>query len=236
MRVQVISNITKVYPNMIKVIIYKEPILNIISGGERKRREVSPDDNILPSYRSLRRSRVSIKDIIYSNKFEYFCTFTFDPKKHDRYNISYCKLVMLKWFRNQRDHHSPNLKYICIPELHKDGAVHFHALIANFNGKLKNSGHKTQQGNIIYNLTGYRAGLSTASPLDGNIDGVANYVAKYVTKGLVSSFNHKRYFCSRNLSRPVKIRNSSLFRKTLPLFRKQIADFDNIQIYDLQKF
>lgn len=236
MRVQVISNITKVYPNMIKVIIYKEPILNTISGGERKRREVSPDDNILPSYRSLRRSRVSIKDIIYSNKFEYFCTFTFDPKKHDRYNISYCKLVMLKWFRNQKDHHSPHLKYICIPELHKDGAVHFHALIANFNGKLKDSGHKTQQGNIIYNLTGYRAGLSTASPLDGNIDGVANYVAKYVTKGLVSSFNHKRYFCSRNLSRPLKIRNSSLFRKTLPLFRKQVADFDNIQIYDLQKF
>ena len=228
MRVQVISNITKVYPNMIKVIIYKEPILNTISGGERKRREVSPDDNILPSYRSLRRSRVSIKDIIYSNKFEYFCTFTFDPKKHDRYNISYCKLVMLKWFRNQKDHHSPHLKYICIPELHKDGAVHFHALIANFNGKLKDSGHKTQQGNS--------AGLSTASPLDGNIDGVANYVAKYVTKGLVSSFNHKRYFCSRNLSRPVKIRNSSLFRKTLPLFRKQVADFDNIQIYDLQKF
>ena len=79
MRVQVISNVTKVYPNMIKVIIYKEPILNSLSDGERKRRKVSPDDDILPSYRSLRRSRVSIKDIIYSNKFEYFCTFTFDP-------------------------------------------------------------------------------------------------------------------------------------------------------------
>ena len=235
-KVQYISNITKVYPSMIKVIIYKEPVLNVISDRINFRRNLRLEDKYLPSYSSLRRSKVAIKDIIYSNNFKFFCTFTFDPKKHDRYSFIHCKNVMLKWFRNQKDKHSPELKYICVPEYHKDGAIHFHALLANFNGRMKDSGHKTCQGIAIYNLTGFRAGFSTASPLDENLDAISAYISKYVTKSLISQFNRKRYFCSRNLSRPVKIRNSKLFQNTPPLFRTRIADFDNMQIYHLHKF
>lgn len=228
MQVRYITNVTKVYPDMIKVILYKEPKAIVVSHkqGKRKKR-----DNFKPTERSVKRSRESLHDLVYCNDFDLFCTFTFDRRKIDRYNINSCYGVISRWLHAQQVNSKGLLKYIVVPERHKDGALHFHALISGFNGRLKDSGH-VQNGRKVYNITSYRSGFSTAVKID-NLPAVANYVRKYITKDMIKDFGRKRYFCSKNLQRPEKIVNSSIFKDCLPLGRHHVFDAGDFDVYNL---
>ena len=148
-----IHNIVKEYPNMIKIEIYHEP-LKIFPHRAGKRRDLKDDELYEPDERSIRRSQQLVNDYIICNRFEYFCTFTFDPKKFpDCFDASKTRRRITRWFSSQRCYHSDNLQYLCIPERHKSGQIHFHALISHFNGTLRDSGHK-RNGKGIGNLEG----------------------------------------------------------------------------------
>lgn len=204
---KVLYNVIKEYPEMIQIIIYKEP-QTVYEGFKRSTKRSKPQDDYLTLERSTRRSKATIRDLVICNNFQLFCTFTFDPKKYDRYNFNNLKLVMLRWLNNQRREHSPALQYLVIPEFHKDGAIHFHALIKNYNGRVKETGKRTRKGNnVVYNLPSFRGGFTTASPINENIEAVAEYVSKYITKELITTFNKNRYFCSKGLIRPKKYNN-----------------------------
>lgn len=216
-----IANVTKEYPKMIKIIIYREPYYMPKSGDDMRisnRRVLDEEDEFkkfVADQKSIARTKSNLNDLIVCNEFEYFCTFTFDPKKYDRHNYAKCTSAINRYFQNCRLNHSPNLKYLVVPELHKDGAIHFHALISHFNGHLRDSGKKAN-GQVIFNITGYRAGFSTAVKIDGNHEVVANYLKKYITKDIPQFFNKKRYFCSRNLCRPIKtVNNPKYFLQSL---------------------
>lgn len=216
---------------MIKVVIYKEPVVvNPPSPryGVRKKRK-----NFKPSERSVRRTCQTIKDIILCNEFELFCTFTFDPKKLDRYNLDSCFRAMSAFLHNARYSHSPDLKWLVVPEHHKDGAFHFHALLSGYNGHLSAT-RCHQNGRQIFNMSGWRRGFSTAVYID-NKNAVANYVRKYITKDTITEFGRKRYFASRNLVRPVKTINSDKFIKSLPLFREKVYSGNDYDIWNLEK-
>lgn len=217
--VQYIHNITKEYPDMIVVKIYRQPFKPDLSLLEEMRQAKSKHKLVRRgvSERSLRRSKQIIKDIVLCNDFDLFCTFTFDRRKHDRYNKLHCKVVLENWLRNQRTH-SPDLRYLVVPELHKDGAIHFHALLSHFNGRLSLSKHKVND-RPVFNLSGYRAGFSTAVKID-NREAVAHYITKYITKELVVEYQKKRYFCSKNLKRPVKKYNTKITDFKNSLFMK----------------
>lgn len=203
---RIINDIVKVYPNMVKIIIYHNSYKLKLDTSVRRNPDGSrinstdPADNI---ERSLRRSKTAVKDIIICNSFDYFCTFTFDKRKHDRYDVNHCKLVMSMWLNRQRKH-SPALKYLVVPELHKDGALHFHALFADYHGKLKELPHKTQYGRSVYNISSWRAGrISSAVPIDGNNAAIAEYMLKqYLIKDMPTFSGSKRYWCSQGLKRP----------------------------------
>lgn len=204
---KVLYNVIKEYPKMIQIIIYKEPQA-VYDGMRTRRTHDKVEDDYLTLERSIRRSKATIRDLVICNNFDLFCTFTFDPKKHDRYNFNSLKLTMLRWLNNQRRQHSPNLQYLVIPEFHKDGAIHFHALLKNYRGNVKKTGKKTKKGkNEVFNLPSFRGGFTTASPINENIEAVAEYVSKYITKELIKTFNQNRYFCSQGLIRPKKYNN-----------------------------
>lgn len=235
MEVSHLFNAIKEYPDMIQIIIYKDPNQNPIYYGSskaRKKDSMNKDDHFMLD-RSVRRSRAVIRDLVLCNEFDWFCTFTFDPKKYDRYNFNLLKLVMIKWIKNQMASHSPNLKYLVVPELHKNGAIHFHALLKNFNGRTKLSSKKSKGNYKIYNLTGFRAGFTTASPLDDNKIAVAEYISKYITKEIITIFNKNRYFCSQNLERPKKYHNKIFnFKKLKNL--ELYADSDYYKIFRIK--
>lgn len=230
-----IHNIVKEYPHMIKIEIYHEP-LKIFPHRAAKRRELKSNELFEPDERSIRRSRQLIKDYITCNRFEYFCTFTFNPKKFpDCFNPGATRRRISQWFSSQRLYHSPDLQYLCIPERHKSGQIHFHALVSHFNGTLRDSGHK-KDGKVIYNMTGFRYGFTTAIKIgdtDEDYEKVGRYVGKYITKDMSKDFNNHRYLASRNLIKPVKKYNSDLFRKTLPLGRTKLYETEISDVYKI---
>lgn len=72
----------------------------------------------------------AIYDIARSDCWEWFLTYTFEQSKVDRYDYSWCSQKMSDWLKNMR-RVCPDMKYIVVPEQHKDGAWHFHGLFKN---------------------------------------------------------------------------------------------------------
>ena len=158
------------------------------------------DDNIK---KSGNRAKNKIYQLSRANDWEYFITLTFDKRYVDRYDYNDCVDKLKKWINKIKKTYAKDLKYIVVPELHKDGAFHFHGLIADIGEmKMKNSGKKLKNGNIIYNIVGYNLGFTTATKVI-NSSASARYLSKYITKDLSMHIkNKKKYWASRNLNKP----------------------------------
>jgi len=149
--------------------------------------------------RAQRRARASVRDLALSNDFRYFVTLTLDGAKVDRYDVAAVTRKLNAWLDNhvRRD----GLAYVLVPELHKDGALHFHGL---FNGALGavdsgtiDLGHGkprkprsaaqraawlAQGGHVVYNLPAWSLGFTTAIELYGERSKAVGYVCKYIGK------------------------------------------------------
>jgi hypothetical protein len=212
---QTVQAYAKYYPNKTLLIRYDIPRKVRVPGFEPQIQEFKPKLNSgLLWEESLRRTKTTIADLIICNEFDLFTTFTFDKKKVDRYSITECKKKMGKWLKNQREIHG-KFKYIIVPEHHKDGAIHFHALFKNYRGKLIKGNTKTKTNRTIYNISSYQLGYSTAIPIDSNIEKVGNYVKKYITKDMPLFPGKKRYWSSQGLVRPLLVANPQIDPFTL---------------------
>lgn len=149
---------------------------------------------------SRRRAYKKVFDYAVCNDdlFDLFITLTLDKQLIDRYDI--CKIYpKLKTFlsnRVQRD----GLAYVLVPELHKDGAIHFHGLINSSAVQLKDSGKKywkrntPSYGQRIYNVTDWKFGFTTAVKLTGDYNNVCKYITKYVLKQSDGGMIGGRYY------------------------------------------
>ncbi len=169
--------------------------------------------------------------LAYNNKWDWFVTLTFSDEKVDRYDYSEIIKKTRKWFNNMKNRFAPDLKYILIPEPHKDGAYDLHGLLANC-GELQfvDSGRvmsimESQERKIvimlicrtIYNITNWKFGFSTATKVQSNAKCVS-YMTKYITKDLcVIAQKRRRYLASNNLDR--------VEREYLNIPRDQIDNF-----------
>jgi len=221
-------------------ILYENPICR---GFERDTGSCSrgnAKDRDRSIYESISRTKRAISDYALCNDWEYFITFTLSPKILDRYDYDKITTKMSNWFDLARKRKAPNLKYLIVPEQHKDNAWHFHALLSNIgNITLIDSDKKDSKGNTLYNIKDYRLGYSTASKVEDNHK-VSSYVLKYITKSLVEeTFNKKRYWTSKNLKKPLVIKENleqSEFKNKLAnnyidsnsYFTKEIIDNDII--------
>lgn len=152
---------------------------------------------------SLARTKRLISEYARAVYWEWFCTFTFDPKKVDRTNYKSCCGKMRTWLKNTRDRKAPDLCFLAVPELHRDmESWHFHVLLANI-GKLsfEDSG-MIKDGQIIYNIPGWTLGFSTATKVRDTYK-IQKYIIKYMTKEChVMSRGEHRYFVSHGLPKP----------------------------------
>lgn len=178
---------------------------------------------------SIRRAQARLKELLRSNSFQYFVTITLDKAKVDRYDYGTIIKPLNKWLDNRVQR--KGYKYILVPELHKDGAIHFHGLISgdmelSDSGTVKVHGHKKPVSmatykrhykgrpySTIYNATDWRYGFTTVvklrrtiSAADGaavqyNSAAVANYISKYITKDSVK-VGGRWYLSGGTLDRP----------------------------------
>lgn len=130
--------------------------------------------------RAKRRARNRLYDLAACNPFDLFATFTIDPQKCDRYDYSAIVKKLGQWLDNRVRRNG--LKYLIVPEYHKDGAIHFHGLMNSAALKLFDSGHKYKDGRPVYNLSQWDLGFTTAIPLNGDYSAVCGYLCKYITK------------------------------------------------------
>lgn len=152
---------------------------------------------------SINRSKNAIYEYSRANSWEYFITLTFNKQKINRYDYDEVSRKVGKWLNNARSRLSKDLKYIIVPELHKDGAYHLHGLLAN-TGDLKfiDSGIKNN-GHIVYNISNFNLGFTTATTIIDTLK-ASNYITKYITKELaISTYGKNRYWVSRNLDKPI---------------------------------
>lgn len=152
--------------------------------------------------RSYNRTKNKIFEYSRCVKWEKFITLTFNEQKVDRYNFDECSRIARKWLNNQR-RNAPELQYLLVPELHKDGAYHFHGLLANTgNMKFKDSGKRTKDKRIVYNMASWNYGFTTAVDIY-DTHGISKYIGKYITKELCGITKGKnRYFVSSNMPCP----------------------------------
>ena len=135
---------------------------------------------------------------------------------HNFYDITTGDRVLYKgkWFtdkdyqmllnKKNRTVVEQNLVNSVINEVYKR-RFHFHFLFNYFpHSELVDSGEKTENGQVIYNLMNYSLGFTTCT-LIHSLSASQYYITKYISKDLIMlSKGKKRYWASKNLNKPIE--------------------------------
>lgn len=219
LRTEITNNkITINHDGTAEIKIFRNGILRF-RDNEKKSRTKEPDEeeNIL---RSIRRSRKKIQDYAYNNPFEYFITLTFARSEDGYYyldgeaiDITKPKGVskLLRSFYTtinrycKRKGHD-RMRYLFVLERHKSGHIHVHGLIYGIpDFYLSDSSKRDKRGSVIYNISGWNHGFSTAIKIYAEDQEskakVSRYITKYMTKELETLFEkgEQRYYASKGL-------------------------------------
>lgn len=233
------------YPDFIRVWIPHQPYLRQYEGYESKPKGVLAPSDEAELYesneeRSLRRTRKAIKDYALCNKFDLFATFTLAD---DRFNDEHSKKRLATWFKNQRNRNG-KFKYIVVAERHKNGALHFHALIGGYTGRLvyginPHNGEYISdgRGNFVRNFDEYKLGINSAKVIDSKESKTktAYYLQKYINKDIAIVFGKNRYWVSKGLDKPPIEENPEPFYKAVEADRHWVVDHGTVLEFDRNK-
>lgn len=152
--------------------------------------------------RSMRRARAKLRRLALANDFEYFVTLTLDRSKIDRYDGAAVVKSLGRWCDNMVRRHG--LRYILVPELHKDGALHFHGFFAGSGLEVKDSGIMWD-GRPVFNLPQWTLGFTTAQRLYGDYHAAVAYCCKYIGKQEGARPLGRWYYSGGALKEPEKL-------------------------------
>lgn len=164
---------------------------------------------------SILRSKSKIFELAFCNPWDWFFTGTINPNKQDRTDLELFHKQLTQWLRNYNRLNNLNIKFLFVPEKHKDGkSWHIHGFIYGLPvehlkqfqvGDVMGKGlaDKVQKGDIVYNWLAYfnRFGFCDLEPIR-NQEAVSKYVTKYINKELANSvteLNAHTYYHSRGL-------------------------------------
>ena len=165
--------------------IFREPGWETAFGEELREgkkpapREAGKKSEGADMVRSARRARAQMRRLALANGFEYFVTLTLDPAKIDRYDPASVTKALNRWADNMVRRHG--LRYILVPEQHKDGAFHFHGFMAG-RGLIAVDSGITWDDRPVYNLPQWKLGFTTAQRLYGDYHAAVGYCCKYIGK------------------------------------------------------
>lgn len=179
----------------------------------------SKEDNL---NRSKRRAKNNIIDIILCNNFDVFVTLTLNPNEIDCKKEDYKTIIKkLNTYLDNRVRRN-GLRYVGVPELQKNGNIHFHFL-CNSNGlklvhsgtyimpcggkprkeyTVKKHGYSIADCKNVYNIVDWNLGFTTAIETYGTVEAVANYIGKYITKS-TQKIGGRWYYSGGKLKKPV---------------------------------
>lgn len=244
------------FPDSLQVRVYAKPIRASSHAQPKRLDNKTKDSSPSPSLEngqargqtghsaqcSVNRTINSIYALSRSNRWEWFVTLTINPKRLDStdYILILDKLGI--WLNNIRKRYAPDLRYLFVPELHKDGKkYHFHGLIADvgnlpfeFSDKVSVGKYifdyaRKPFGTKIYNLPLWKWGYSTATAVK-NPSRAGSYICKYITKELTCSLkNLRRFIYSQNLHTPVERVYNCDYDILSGLVKKHIGSVDYVK-------
>lgn len=219
-----------IYPDgRVRLVVSDRPIFRQ-SGWEardrrapRQRGEASTPESMA---RAARRARRRLYDLCWANpQLEWFVTLTLDSERvGDRYDVPGQSKRLTRWLDNAV--RRKGLAYVIVPELHKDGAIHWHGLLSSGGLQYRDSGTLIRPeggapmrprsaaeytslmdagAHRVYNLADWRYGYSTAVHIYGSREAALGYVSKYITKAQQSGLGHiggRWYLHGGNLAEP----------------------------------
>ncbi len=169
---------------------------------------------------NLTRAKTQILELALCNEWEYFVTFTINRDKHNRYDLDAYHKRLSQFIRNYNKKYDLQIKFLLVPEKHKDGAWHEHGFIMGLpeehlteftlSQRLpKYLRDKLKEGEKIYNWLPYmnKFGFCDFEPIK-NHQGASYYVLKYITKDLqrsVSKLGGHLYRASQGLKKAVVV-------------------------------
>lgn len=142
---------------------------------------------------NLARAKSSIREYALCNDWEWFVTLTLDGTKQDRYHLEEWVIDFGYWVGNYNKKYHTKLKYLLIPEQHKDGAWHMHGL---FGGVSADSLRLWNDKYFTIEYYERRFGFISMSKIR-DTKRIAGYITKYVSKDLdttkVDMYKHMFY-------------------------------------------
>ena len=190
------------------------------------------------------RARNKVREYGYCNPWDYFVTMTINRAFFDRYNLKAFKKVLSQWIRDYNKKHETNVKYLLIPEKHKNGAWHLHGFIMGLpadhlvpftlNQKLPTYIlDKLKNGESIYNWPAYaeKFGFIDVEPIHSRKK-ATSYITKYITKDLedsVSELGAHLYYCSQGLQCAKEVKRGVMAATITPDFEN---DFCKVNWFD----
>lgn len=180
--------------------------------------EIKLDNSQKNLERSKRRAKKQMFDYILCNNFTNFCTLTLDKKQIDRTDYPAIMRKLNQYLDNRVRRHG--LKYIGVPELHKNGGFHFHFLTndvlpLSYSGTVirpnggkpvrevtaKRQGFTLSDCKKVYNIDDWTLGFTTSIYTYGDPKAVANYVGKYIAKS-PNKIGGRWYYSGGKLAKP----------------------------------
>lgn len=196
--------------NHYKLTLHRTMIKKGLEFPKRYSNKCSVNDNKLEN--NISRAKSKIFEYSMCNDFDYFVTLTLDPEKYDRFNLKEYIQKLGKFFRNYNRLHNTKIKYLLIPEQHKDGAWHLHGLIK---GILSKHLIKNKNGYLDWGHYTSRFGYMSLGTIKDK-EACAKYITKYITKDMsntIKELNAKCYYCSKGLKVAEEIKRGTLCRE-----------------------
>lgn len=175
---------------------------------------------------SISRTKRVILEYALCNHWEYFCTFTISKDRYNRHDLEVWRDSFLQWIRDQRKKGLP-IKYLLVPEQHKDGAWHMHGFFSGIGTELVSFANERKNGLKVteklvsgdfYDWPAYREkfGFCSFAFVRSSVAS-AFYVLKYISKDMADSsldVGLHLYYASRGLNRSsvqVEVYNDSQY-------------------------
>lgn len=196
---------------------------------------------------NIRRAKSKIQEYVMCNEWDMFITLTLDKTKYDRYNLKkfHKDLTQFIRIRNREAHN--DIKYLFIPEEHKDGAWHIHGFIRGLDlSELRlftldeklplYIREKLSNGQEVYQWVKYyeKFGFCDLEPIRDK-SRASSYVRKYITKELaqcVKETGAHMYYCSRGLKVAEIIQKGTVSAKYNPTYIDEHVSVQWVEFID----
>ena len=176
---------------------------------------------------NLSRARARVFELAMCNPWNLYVTLTLDRQKYDRTDLQRFVKDFGQFIRDYRKKHGTAVKYLLIPERHRDGSWHMHGFLSGLPvvhlTEFTIADHlpyrilnRLQAGKRVFTWTAYaqRFGFSVIEHIENN-EAASKYITKYITKEAmttITELNAHMFYASKGLQGSLIINQDLLTR------------------------